>query len=266
MKRLTQLLKIKTVSFELQWSSVAVLIVVTVVVNRIGFNYAAVTAVLGFLIWVAMLKSGVHATIAGVVFALLTSSRSHYSRERFADESEALIAEYRQALDEGDTERSEAILGELEVLAEGTESPMERLERLTHPWASYLILPVFALANAGLHFSGVEFGSVISSSVTIGIVAGLLIGKVIGITLFPWVASLFGLIELPRYVTWSHVVGAGFLGGIGFTVAFFISSLAFTDPELILNAQFGIMCASALAGLLGYSILRFVSSPGRTSP
>lgn len=245
---------------------VAVLIVVTVVVNRIGFSHAAVTAVLGFLIWVAMLKSGVHATIAGVIFGLLTSSHSHYSRERFADESEALIAEYRHALDVGDTERSEAILGELEALAEGTESPMERLERLTHPWASYVILPVFALANAGIHFSGIDLGGVLSSGVTVGMVAGLLIGKVVGITLFPWAASLFGLIELPRYVTWAHVVGAGFLGGIGFTVAIFISGLAFSDPQLVLNAQIGIMCASALAGLLGYSILRFVSRPGRMSP
>ena len=245
---------------------VAVLIVVTVVVNRIGFSHAAVTAVLGFLIWMAMLKSGVHATIAGVIFGLLTSSRSHYSKERFADESEALVAGYRQALDDDDTERSEAILGELETLAEGTESPMERLERLTHPWASYVILPVFALANAGIHFSGVEFGSVISSGVTVGIVAGLLIGKVVGITLFPWVASLFSLIELPRYITWAHVIGVGFLGGIGFTVAIFISSLAFTDPLLALNSQIGIMCASALAGLLGYSILHFVSRPSRTSP
>ena len=241
---------------------VAGLVIVTIIANRVGFSHAAVTAALGFLIWVAMLKSGVHATIAGVIFGLLTSSRSHFSRERFADESESLIAEYRQAIADGDSERSEAILGELEELAQGTESPMERLERLTHPWASYVILPVFALANAGLHFSGVELGSVVSSGVTIGVIAGLLVGKVVGIIVFPWVASRFGIVDLPRYVTWTHVIGAGFLGGIGFTVAIFISGLAFSDPTLVLNAQFGIMCASALAGLLGYSILRLVSRSG----
>ena len=138
---------------------------------------------------------------------------------------------------------------------------MERLERLVHPWTSYVILPVFALANAGLHFSDVELGSVITGDVTIGVIAGLLFGKVIGITLFPWLASRFGIVELPHDVSWTSVIGVGFLAGIGFTVAIFISGLAFADPALILNAQFGIMCASVLAGLAGYSILRMTSRP-----
>ncbi len=244
---------------------VAVLAIATLVVNRIGFRHAAITSALGFLIWFAMLESGVHATIAGVLFALLTPARPRYSKERFAEESEALISDYHQALANGDTERSETILGELEDLSQNTESPMGRLERLVHPWTSYVILPVFALANAGLHFSGVELGDVITSDVTVGVIAGLLFGKVIGITLFPWIASRFGIVELPLYVSWRSVAGVGFLGGIGFTVALFISSLAFTDPQLALNSQFGIMCASALAGLLGYAILRFVSRPARTS-
>ena len=235
------------------------LVAITMVVNRVGFTHTAITTALGLLIWVAMLKSGVHATIAGVLFALLTPARPQYSGERFAEESEALISDYRQALAKGDTERSETILGQLEELSQGTESPMERLERLVHPWSSYVILPVFALANAGLHFSGVKLSDIVTSDVTIGIMGGLLIGKVVGITFFPWVASRFGIVELPLYVSWRSVIGTGFLAGIGFTVAIFISSLAFADPELILSAQFGIMCASALAGLVGYSMLRFVS-------
>ncbi len=241
---------------------VAALAIATMVVNRIGFRHAAITSALGFLIWFAMLKSGVHATIAGVIFGLLTSARPQYSRERFAEDYEKLIVEYREALFSGETERVDALLGEIEVLAQGAESPMERLERLTHPWASYVILPVFALANAGLSFSGVDFGGVISSGVTIGVVVGLLVGKAVGITLFPWVASWFGIVKLSPEVSWGRVLGVGFLGGIGFTVAIFISSLAFDDPYLVLNAQFGIMCASAIAGLLGYSILRFVSRSG----
>ena len=240
---------------------VAGLVAIVVVANRVGFSHAAATSILGFLIWVAMLKSGVHATIAGVLFALLIPARPQYSRERFAEESESLIADYREALDNGDTERSEAILGQIEELSQGTESPMERLERLVHPWASYVILPVFALTNAGLNFSDVELGGVITGDVTIGVIAGLLFGKVIGITLFPWVASRFGLVELPLYVSWTSVIGVGFLAGIGFTVAIFISGLAFTDPALILNAQFGIMCASVLAGIVGYSILRLTARP-----
>ena len=235
------------------------LVAIVMVLNRVGFNHTAVTSALGFLIWVAMLKSGVHATIAGVLFALLIPARPQYSKERFAEESEGLISDYRQALSNDDTELSETILGQLEELSQGTESPMERLERLVHPWTSYVILPVFALANAGLHLSGVALSDVITSDVAVGVMAGLLFGKVAGITLIPWVASRFGIVELPLYVSWRSVIGAGFLAGIGFTVAIFISSLAFTDPELILNAQVGIMCASVLAGILGYLILRFTS-------
>ena len=235
------------------------LVAIVMVLNRVGFNHTAVTSALGFLIWVAMLKSGVHATIAGVLFALLTPARPQYSKERFAEESEGLLADYRQALSNDDTELSETILGQLEELSQGTESPMERLERLVHPWTSYVILPVFALANAGLHLSGVALSDVITSDVAVGVMAGLLFGKVAGITLIPWVASRFGIVELPLHVSWRSVIGAGFLAGIGFTVAIFISSLAFTDPELILNAQVGIMCASVLAGILGYLILRFTS-------
>ncbi len=241
---------------------VAALAVLMVVANRVGFSHATVTAALGFLIWAAMLKSGVHATIAGVLFGFLASSQPQYSKERFARDSGSLILDYRQAIANGNTERSETILGRLEELTQGTESPMERLERLAHPWTSYVILPVFALANAGLHFSGVEFGELVSSDVTIGVVFGLLFGKVVGITLFPWAASKFGIVELPLYVSWAHVLGVGLLGGIGFTVAIFISGLAFTDPSLILNAQFGIMVASALSGLLGYLTLRFASRSG----
>ncbi len=238
---------------------VAGLIVLTIVVNRIGLSHAAITAAIGFLIWVAMLKSGVHATIAGVIFGLLMSARPQLGAREFADRSASLIRDYRQALARGNTEQSQVMLGELEELSQGTESPLERLERLAHPWASYVILPIFAFANAGLHLSGVDIGSVFTSNVTIGVVLGLLFGKVVGITLFPWVASKFGIVELPPYVTWTHVIGTGFLGGIGFTMAIFITGLAFSDPTLVLSATAGIMCASAAAGLVGYTLLRVSS-------
>ena len=238
---------------------VAGLVVIMIIVNRIGFGHAAITAAIGILIWVAMLKSGVHATIAGVIFGFLTSARPQLGRAEFAEKSESLIRDYRQAISAGASQRAEVILGELEELSQGTESPLERLQRLAHPWTSYVILPVFALANAGLHLSGVDLGNMFTSDVTVGVVLGLLIGKVVGITLFPWVASRFGLVELPRYVTWTHVIGTGFLGGIGFTMAIFITGLAFSDPSLVLSATAGIMCASAAAGLLGYTLLRVTS-------
>ena len=244
---------------ENQARMVAGLIVLMVVVTRIGFGHAAITALIGILIWVAMLKSGVHATIAGVIFGLLMSARPQLGAREFAERSVLLIRDYRRAISAGDTEHSKVMLGEMEELSQGTESPLERLERLAHPWSSYVILPIFAFANAGLHLSGVDLGSLFTSDVTVGVMLGLLVGKVVGITLFPWLASRFGIVELPRYVTWTHVIGTGFLGGIGFTMAIFITGLAFSDPELVLGATAGIMCASAAAGLVGYSLLRVSS-------
>ena len=161
---------------------------------------------------------------------------------------------------EGD-DRTETILGEFEELVQGTESPLERLERMIHPWSSYVILPVFALANAGIEISEEGIREAASNSVTLGIVLGLAVGKVAGITLFPWVASKFGLAELPDAVSWTHVIGIGLLGGIGFTVAIFIAGLAFVNPVLVNDAKMGIMGASLMAGLVGYGVLRFVARP-----
>ena len=202
-----------------QLGMAAGLIAAMILANRLGLRQPVVTAALAFLIWVAVLKSGVHATVAGVLIAGLTPARSMVSREEFANESEALLAEYRTAMAAGDHERADAILGEVEEISQATEAPLERLERLIHPWSSYVILPLFALANAGIEFSHGSFSQAISSSVTIGVFAGLVLGKLVGITLFPFVASRLGIVELPRGISWLHVTGVALVGGIGFTVA-----------------------------------------------
>lgn len=237
------------------------LIVAMIVANRLGLRQPAVTAALAFLIWVAVLKSGVHATVAGVLIAGLTPARPSYSREEFSEEAEALLAEYQTAMASGDRERAEAILGEIEETSQATEAPLERLERIIHPWSSYVILPLFALANAGIEFSEGTLDRALSSSVTIGVFAGLVIGKLVGITLFPWVASRLGLVELPRAITWLHVAGVALVGGIGFTVAIFVSGLAFDDKTIVDNAKMGILAASLVAGLVGYFLLRIAARP-----
>ena len=245
----------------MQLGLAAVLIGAMLLVNRFGFSHAPITAALAFLIWVAVLKSGIHATVAGVLIGALTPTRATFSREEFAQESEGLLAEYRTSLIiEGDN-RTETILGEFEELVKGTESPLERLERMIHPWSSYVILPVFALANAGIELSTDAIREAALSQVTLGVVLGLVVGKVVGITMFPWLASRFGLTELPNTVSWTHVIGMGLLGGIGFTVAIFIANLAFIDPLLVNDAKIGIMGASLMAGLAGYALLRFLARP-----
>ena len=240
-----------------QLALVGVLIIVMMVANRVGFRHAAFTIILSFMIWVATLESGIHATVAGVVIGALIPARPNYSREDFGRESEALLAEYGACMEAGDTDRADDILGELELLTQETESQLQRLERLVHPWASYVVLPIFALANAGIAISGDSLRGLAEGNVAIGVALGLLVGKVVGIMLFPWIASRFGIVELPRYVTWTHIFGVGLLGGIGFTVAIFIAGLAFNDPTITDKAKMGILGASALAGLAGYLVLRF---------
>ena len=239
----------------------ASLTIVMIAANRLGLRQPAITAALAFLIWVAVLKSGVHATVAGVLIAGLTPAKPTFSREEFAQESDALLAEYRTSIVAGDRERSEVILGEIEELSQATEAPLERMERLAHPWASYVILPLFALANAGINFSSESLGQAASSAVTIGVAGGLVLGKLVGITLFPWVASRLGLVQLPGPMSWTQVVGAGLLGGIGFTVAIFVAGLAFDDPTLVDEAKLGILGASLVAGLSGYGLLRLFARP-----
>ena len=224
---------------------------------RLGFGYAVVTAALSLMIWAAVLKTGIHATVAGVVIGALMPSQPNYNQREFGEEADALMAEYHTAVAAGDRDRSEAIIGEMEELSQGTEAPLERLERLMHPWASYVILPIFALVNAGIDFRGAESEIRFSNSVLIGVFAGLLVGKVVGITLFPWAASKLGVVDLPENVTWTHVIGVGFVAGVGFTVAIFISGLAFEDAGLVATAKLGILLASLAAGLAGYLILRF---------
>jgi len=245
-------------SMELVQLGIAAGIVGAVVAaNRLGINHSFVTAALGFLLWVAVLKSGVHATIAGVIMAALTPAKASYSRDDFADSSEQLMVDYRQALERDDLERCEVILGHMEELSQGTEAPLERLERLAHPWSSYVILPVFALANAGIEFSRGIISEAAASSVTVGLVVALSLGKLSGITAFPWLATRLGIAELPRGVSWGHVVGVGLLGGIGFTVAIFVTGLAFDRADLIEQSKIGILVASLLSGGVGYLVLRF---------
>ena len=250
----------ETIDFA-QLGIAAALVVVMMVANRLGLRQPAVTAGIAFVIWVAVLKSGVHATVAGVLIAVLTPATPATSGKQFADESEALLAEYRTSIVAGDRDRAEVALGEIEHLVRLTEAPLERMERLLHPWTSYVILPAFALANAGIHFSGGGFSDALfQNNVAIGIVAGLVVGKPLGIVLFPLVASRLGLVSLPTATKWSHVLGVGFVAGIGFTVAIFVTGLAFNQsPELIDYGKLAVLGASVVAGLLGYTILRFAS-------
>jgi NhaA family Na+:H+ antiporter len=233
---------------------------VIAVMRYAGVQGANAYFLVGALLWAAMVKSGVHATIAGVVLGLLTPANPYFGKRAFAASIEPLIARFRDAVAEGDEEKAETVLGQVEELAERTEAPLERLERLLHPMTSFAVIPLFALANAGLNLSGGVFRDSLSSPITLGIILGLVIGNPVGIVGFSWVAVRLGITSLPAGMRWVHVVGIGLLGGMGFTVSLFITGLAFEDAGQISEAKVGILAASVIAGLAGYTFLRAVGT------
>lgn len=230
------------------------------VAARLGIRNLAFYAVVGTFVWVAVLKSGVHATVAGVALGLMTPATAYYTKAAFAEKADSLMQDYHRALEDDDSDKADVLLGEMEELAGGTESPLERLERLFHPWTAFLVLPVFALANAGIPLSGSILSDAASEAVTIGVFAGLLAGKVLGISTACWLGVHFGLAVLPNGVRWSHVIGVSILGAIGFTVAIFIAGLALDDPGTVDRAKIGILSASVISGVAGYLFLRFIST------
>ncbi|MBT8402605.1 MAG: Na+/H+ antiporter NhaA [Gemmatimonadetes bacterium] len=194
-----------------------------IIVNRAGFKSFLPYAILGAVLWVAVLKSGVHATVAGVLLAMTIPAKP-------------------------DTD------------PEGWDSPLEKLEHALLPWVSYTILPIFALANAGVTFGG-DAGAG-AGAITWGIILGLVVGKPIGVAIFAWIAVRFGFADLPAGANWVQVWGVGILCGIGFTMSLFIGGLAFDDPAFLRAAKIGILGASAVAGVLGaLLLLRAPSAP-----
>jgi len=240
----------------------AALVLAAIVLARIlGIRSVPVYALLGFFFWVAILKSGVHATLAGVVLGLLTPARHYYDDRTALEVGRRLLARFEAAVERDDHHDIEATLGRLEEVAVGTESPLERLERKVHPWTAFVVLPLFALVNAGVPLSPADVGAAMGSPVALGIVAALVLGKLGGIFLAAWLAVKLRLARLPEGVGWRHVAGAAQLAGIGFTVALFIAELAFVDEAMMTAAKIGILAASLAAGISGYLLLRVGSRP-----
>jgi len=143
---------------------------------------------------------------------------------------------------------------------------LARLERLVHPWVAYLVLPIFALVNAGVALSGEFVRQAFTSPVTLGVMGGLIAGKAAGVSGLSWLAVRLGWAALPQGVSWRHLFGAGLIGGVGFTVAVFITGLAFTDKLLIEEAKMGVLVASLIAAVAGYLFLRLGSVGPKTPP
>jgi NhaA family Na+:H+ antiporter len=245
---------------------IAVGIILTIFALRnLGVRSLTVYFLLGAALWVAVFESGVHATIAGVVLGLMTPisvgepSRLLKFFPRLADR----MTPPWQGVDAVD---DAALASEIAEVAEDAEAPLDRLERTFHPIASYLVVPLFALANAGVPLEPGSIDNAVTSSVGLGIILGLVIGKPLGILTFSWCAVRSGIARVPEGATWTQLAAVSSLAGIGFTVALFINELAFDSAELLEHAKIAIMCASLLAAVAGSVLLILVTRADDAEP
>lgn len=229
------------------------LIGVMLVLRRVGVVWLAPYVLLGSAVWLATQASGVHATVAGVVLGLLAPAQPLIAG-----------AVARQWAGDLSDEPGPAELDAMTRLARTAVSPAERLEHLLHPWTSFLVVPIFALANAGVELRAGSFDGPGATGVTVGVVLGLVAGKTVGITAAGWLAVRTGLGRLPEGASWLMVVGVAGISGIGFTVALFVSELAFVPGPLQDAAKIGVLGASMLAAVIGVGVLRHACRP-RTS-
>jgi NhaA family Na+:H+ antiporter len=245
-----------TSELSLGWLAVAAgLLILIGIAQRVGIRSSLFFGSAAVAVWFAMLESGVHATIAGVAIAFLTPARPFYSSEEFEGKAREILDTYPLGESDEDDAKSDYEAEVLSAIAIESIAPLNRLENRLLPWTSFLIVPLFALANAGVDLRGVDLGAVLIDPVALGVAIGLLVGKTLGISLFTWLAVRARLGWLPAGTTWRHVFGLGALGGIGFTVSLFITNLAFVDQGLADVARVGIFAGSLLAGIIGALVL-----------
>jgi len=231
--------------------------------NRFGIHATLPYFIVGIFMWFFMLESGVHATIAGVIAALSIPSKPKLPPTDLSEQTKNLLDEYDTypvATDYTMHEKQKAILQNIKDRIDAVGSPATRLERTLHLPVSLIVIPLFALANAGIHIDFSSISNVIFEPVSLGIILGLVVGKIIGIAGVAFLAIKMGIAKLPLESSMSQIFGVAALGGIGFTMSIFVGDLAFiNNSALVFQAKVGILSASILAGALGFIWLRFVA-------
>lgn len=241
----------------------AVTVVILLAMNLTNIRSIGLYLFFGLILWVAVLKSGVHATIAGVVLGFLIPATPHKNKEQLLVKLQQGVDLLKISFTASDKELKETAMHDIEASVEKMESPLHKLEHKLHPLVAYFIMPVFAFANAGVALSAEQFGAAFSSTLTLGILFGLFVGKQVGIMLSVFISSKLGVIKLPDSDrVWTIFYGIACLTGIGFTMSLFISGLAFADAQSIEYSKVGIFVGSLFSGLLGYFFLRTRLKPG----
>jgi len=242
----------------------AVFLAVLFAANRLGVRNTLFYGIVGIGgLWLAFLMSGVHATIAAVLAAFAIPARVKYSEAAYEKKLNSLFDQFKKARPNNSptvTIEQLHILEKILYISKHALTPLQRLEHSMHPMVAFIIMPLFALANAGITLSG-ESLSNMTSSITMGVFFGLLIGKVAGVFGFVTLITKLKWATLPKEFTQRHLLGVGFLAGIGFTMSLFISELAFEHKVYIEEAKMGILLASLVAGMIGYFIIKTAKKP-----
>jgi NhaA family Na+:H+ antiporter len=232
---------------------------VLIMANILGVRNTVFYGLIGIGgLWLAFLLSGIHATIAGVLAALTIPAKVKIEDDHFINKINDLIHKFKRSAPNNVslvTPDQLHILDDIRHYSKAAMTPLQRLEHGMHPLVGFVVMPIFALANAGITFSSTFFADM-SSNISLGVIFGLILGKFIGIVGFSKIAIKLKLATLPANVNWKHIYGVAMLAGIGFTMSLFISELAFTDLSYIIQAKIGIFIASLFCGIGGYLILR----------
>jgi len=243
----------------------AIFLIVLLVSNYLGVRSTLFYCLVGIAgLWLAFLMSGIHATIAGVLAAMAIPARTKIDERKFVDRLETQLKRFH-AIAPNDVTLLEPeqheIIARIIRLAKAAITPLQDLEHQLHPWVAYLVMPLFAFANAGIQLNAEVFNATFFQGVSMGVLTGLVVGKFFGVVGVCWVMIKLRLASLPRDWNWGHLCGVALLAGIGFTMSLFITTLAFTDAGLITEAKAGIFIASIISGTAGYIVLKKVSTP-----
>lgn len=232
---------------------------ILIIASALGVRSTAFYLIIGFGVWIGFFLSGVHATIAGVLVAFTITARTKIREVEYAGNIRQLSIDFENEIPTRGsltTQKQHQTIQEIKKLSMDAETPLQKVEYALHPYVAFVIMPLFALANAGIIIGG-DFFSELVNPVSLGVAFGLLIGKFTGVLGFTWLMVRTGIASLPKRATWHHIIGVSALAGIGFTMSLFISALAFSNAAMINQAKYGILRASLIAGSLGLILLKY---------
>jgi len=238
-----------------------------IIANYLGLRNPLIYTIVGCLMWVFFLKSGIHATIAGITLAMVIPLKVKINPNQFFDKGTELLKNFKNENNfhqsRGDlgltTEKQSSTLEELVKYTKKVESPLQRMENNLHHFVTFVVLPLFAISNSGVIIDS-SINNIFNNSLAIGIILGLFVGKPIGIFLFSFFACKIGIASIPSDLKWTHILGVGFLGGVGFTMSIFVNGLAFDSQTFIATSKIAIFIASIFSALFGYMVIKLIKN------